>query len=147
MDDEHRIKLMGKLCTDVLDAVVDGSLPLNQMTSPLIADTLSIISSQVSSIHIKLCNLQCVICYKLQQIKLKCMKPVEEDQMGDEMQANAATAASNAIKQKIISQVSLLIPKNNAGLMLDNILGSLDAMPRPNTWGYFGDCTHKNWLD
>lgn len=47
MDDEHRIKLMGKLCTDVLDAVVDGSLPMNQSTDPILADALSVISSQV----------------------------------------------------------------------------------------------------
>ena len=47
MDDEHRIKLIGKLCLDVLDAVVDGTLPLNEQSNAILADTLALICSQV----------------------------------------------------------------------------------------------------
>lgn len=85
MDDEHRIKVTGKLCCDILDAFVDGVIPLSPKSNGVLSDALAILCSQ--------------------DLKLRCTKSAdEEDQDMDGMQ-NAPAAARKAMKQKIISHV------------------------------------------
>nr|XP_039271315.1 condensin-2 complex subunit D3-like isoform X1 [Styela clava] len=102
MDDEHRIKLTGKLCTDILDSVVDGVIPLGNKANDVIADTLAILCGP--------------------DLKLKCMKSASDDDQDVEgMQNEAANIAKNAMKQKIISHV---VKKN----LVENIMPIIIAI-------------------
>lgn len=102
MDDEHRIKLTGKLCTDVLDAVVDGAIPVGNKSNDVIADTLAVLCGP--------------------DLKLKCMKATSEDDQDIEgMQNEVANSAKNAMKQKIISHV---VKKN----LVENIMPIIIAI-------------------
>ena len=51
MSDESKLLTASKLCQDVLAAVVDGSLPLNERTSPVVHDTLTILASDNMKLH------------------------------------------------------------------------------------------------
>ena len=51
LSDESKLLTASKLCQDVLAAVVDGSLPLNERTSPVVHDTLTILASDNMKLH------------------------------------------------------------------------------------------------
>ncbi|KAL5008695.1 hypothetical protein ScPMuIL_014276 [Solemya velum] len=84
MTDEHRFKVTAKICQEVLGAVVDGVMPLDEDSSALMQDALGILSSK----EIKLSSLR--------------SKP-QEDVAGDE-QEMAAVVMAHA-KKTIITQV------------------------------------------
>ena len=51
LSDESKLLTASKLCQDVLAAVVDGSLPLNERTSPVVHDTLTVLASDSMKLH------------------------------------------------------------------------------------------------
>ncbi|XP_076820278.1 condensin-2 complex subunit D3-L-like [Clavelina lepadiformis] len=106
MADEHRINLTGKLCNDVLDAFVEGVIPLNKNSQQLLTDTLS------------------VLCCK--EIRLKCLRAREveadiEEEILPSTQVEQVNAMKQAAKQKLISQV---VKKN----LVENIVPIIIAL-------------------
>ena len=51
LSDENKLLTASKLCQDVLSAVVDGSLPLNERTSLVVHDTLTVLASDNMKLH------------------------------------------------------------------------------------------------
>ena len=50
MTDDQKFQMQGKICQEILGAVVDGLMPLNQESSPVLKDALAILSSKVSRV-------------------------------------------------------------------------------------------------
>ncbi|KAI0221272.1 Condensin-2 complex subunit D3 [Lamellibrachia satsuma] len=84
MTDEQKFQLTGKLCSEVLAAVVDEVIPLDADTSTILQDTLSILSSK--------------------EIRLSSMQSkAQNDDIADEQ--DMAATVLNAAKKTIISKV------------------------------------------
>ena len=51
MTDDHKFQIQSKICHEILGAVVDGVMTLNQESSPVLKDALAILSCKVSEEH------------------------------------------------------------------------------------------------
>jgi condensin-2 complex subunit D3 len=83
MSDEHRFQLAAKLCQEVLGSLVDGTLSLNDDTSPIVKDTLQVLTSK--------------------EIKLKSLSKNVAEDLADE--GDVVGAAMEAARTKLISQI------------------------------------------
>ncbi|XP_048580995.1 condensin-2 complex subunit D3 [Nematostella vectensis] len=93
MKDEDRFNLTGKLCQEVLGAITDGAIPLDEDSGSLLKDTLTILNSR--------------------GIKLSSMRAKAADEMADE--GDDAGAAIVQARNKFLTQV---LKKN----MIENII-------------------------
>ncbi|XP_031558321.1 condensin-2 complex subunit D3-like isoform X2 [Actinia tenebrosa] len=93
MSDEDRFNLTGKLCQEVLGAITDGDIPLDEESGALVKDALKVLCSK--------------------GIKLSSMRTKAADDMADE--GDAAGAALVQARTKFLTQV---LKKN----MIENII-------------------------
>ena len=101
MSDEHRFQTTYRLCQDVLGGVVEGTLPLNAATLPLLRDTFNCLSSD--------------------QIKLQSLKSRAGGEEEAETEQEMAGKVLEAAKKKLISDT---VKKN----VMENIVPIIIAL-------------------
>jgi len=101
MSDEHRFQTTYRLCQDVLGGVVEGTLPLNAVTLPLLRDTFNCLSSD--------------------QIKLQSLKSRTGGEEEAETEQEMAGKVMEAAKKKLISDT---VKKN----VMENIVPIIIAL-------------------
>jgi len=101
MSDEHRFQTTYRLCQDVLGGVVEGTLPLNAASLPLLRDTFNCLSSD--------------------QIKLQSLKSRAGGEEEAETEQEMAGKVLEAAKKKLISDT---VKKN----VMENIVPIIIAL-------------------
>ena len=101
MSDEHRFQTTYRLCQDVLGGVVEGTLPLNAASLPLLRDTFNCLSSD--------------------QIKLQSLKTRAGGEEEAETEQEMAGKVLEAAKKKLISDT---VKKN----VMENIVPIIIAL-------------------
>ena len=101
MSDEHRFQTTYRLCQDVLGGVVEGTLPINAATLPLLRDTFNCLSSE--------------------QIKLQSLKSRAGGEEEAETETEMAGKVLEAAKKKLISDT---VKKN----VIENIVPIIIAL-------------------
>jgi len=101
MSDEHRFQTTYRLCQDVLGGVVEGTLPLNAASLPLLRDTFNCLSSD--------------------QIKLQSLKTKAGGEEEAETEQEMAGKVLEAAKKKLISDT---VKKN----VMENIVPIIIAL-------------------